>query len=346
MLAAGGSVGIAYHGGVLAALEESTGWDPRGAEVVIGTSAGSLTGAMLRAGVPAGDLAGISEGLPLSPEGARLAELGRPRRPRARPLDALALRPFTDPAAVLAALARPSVTSLRAMAVAALPSGAVRTEAISDGIDAVYGGRWPDRPLWICSYDVRAGRRVVFGRDEVFGPHGAPEATVGQAVAASCAIPMYFRPVVIGGRRFVDGGVHSMVNLDLAAGVGLDLVIAVSPLSQAVPWGLPSPAALMRQPLRARLRAEMEALRRQGVPVVAIQPGRTVSAAMGLNPMDAARRTAVSRTARDGVRRWLRDGLDGRHLARILSGAAAAGVEGGTAAGQPQPDLRRWQGSA
>lgn len=333
-LAAGGSVGIAYHGAVLSALEEFTGWDPRTADVMIGTSAGSLTSAMLRAGVPAGDLARISEGEPLSEEGARLAELGRPRRPRPSPRDALAFRPMADPAALLRGVARPWAVPLKALALAALPSGGIPTDAISTGIDAVYGGRWPERPMWLCSYDLRAGRRVVFGRP------GAPEATVGQAVAASCAIPMYFRPVSIGGRKFVDGGVHSMVNLDLLAGEGLDLVLAVSPMSQAAPWGPLTAGTLLRQPMRTRLRAEVEGLKRSGVPVVAIQPGRSAVAVMGLNPMDAARRGVVSRVTREGVRRWLRDGIEGRHLARILQTAAtpkSPGARGATPQGRRDP---------
>lgn len=318
-LAAGGSVGVAYHGAVLSALEEATGWDPRRADVLIGTSAGSITSAMLRAGVPARDLARISEGEGLSEEGSRLAEVGRPHRPRPSAADALAFRPVADPVALIRGLSRPWATSPRALALAALPAGGVSTDPISGGIDAVFEGGWPDRHLWLCSYDLRAGRRVVFGRP------GGPPATVGQAVAASCAIPMYFRPVVIGGRRYVDGGVHSMVNLDLMADHDLDLVVAVSPMSQAAPWGAASPAMLMRQPLRSRLRAEVDALKRTGVPVVAIQPGRTVTSVMGLNPMDAARRGVVSRAARDGVRRWLRDGVEGRHLARILRQAADTG---------------------
>ncbi len=322
VLAAGGSVGIAYHGGVLAALEEATGWDPRTADIMVGTSAGSVTSAMLRVGIPAGDLASLSEGRPLSPEGLRLGTLGRPRRPRPNRVDALSFRPVADPVAVLRGLTRPWSVSPKAVALAALPAGGIPTEAISEGIDAVYQGRWAERPLWLCSYDLRAGRRVVFGQP------GAPEATVGQAVAASCAIPMYFRPVTIQGRRYVDGGVHSMVNLDLLAGAGLDLAVVVSPMSQAVPLGSMTASTLMRQPLRARLRAEVAALKRTGVPVVAIQPGRSVTAVMGTNPMDAARREVVSRAAREGVRRWLRDGLEGRHLARALQQAATAGGSG------------------
>ncbi len=71
-------MGVAYHGAVLAAIEEMTGWDPRSAEVLVGTSAGSITAAMLRAGVAAGDLRCMSEGEPLSQEGDRLAGRGSP----------------------------------------------------------------------------------------------------------------------------------------------------------------------------------------------------------------------------------------------------------------------------
>lgn len=316
VLAAGGSVGVAYHGAVLCALEEVTGWDPRQAEILVGTSAGSISAAMLRAGVSASDLARISEGQELSPEGARLAALGRPHRPRPSRADARAWRLVSEPAVLVRAALQPWTIRPRALALAALPAGGIPTEPISDGIDAVFGGRWPTRPLWICAYDLRAGRRVVFGRE------GAPPAPVGLAVAASSAIPMYFRPVTIEGRRYVDGGVHSMTNLDVVAGAGLDLVVVVSPLSQAAIWDGASPAALMRAPLRARLRAEVAALRRTGVPVVAIQPGRSVTAAMGLNPMDAARRGEVSRVAREGVRRWMQEGVEGRHLRDVLRRAA------------------------
>ena len=75
--------------------------------------------------------------------------------------------------------------------------------------------------------DYRTGKRVPFGRTD------SPPATVADAVAASCAIPGFYRPVKIGGRRYVDGGVCSASNLDLLAGRGLDLVICLNPLSSS-----------------------------------------------------------------------------------------------------------------
>ena len=319
VLAAGGSVGVAYHGAVLAAVEESTGWDPRRADLIVGTSAGSITASMLRAGVPAGDLAAISEGRQLSEDGSRLAGLGRPHRPRPHPGHLFRFRPVADPVGVASGLIRTFAGGRPSLA-AVLPAGGIPTRAISDGIDAVYDGAWPERPMWLCAVDVRSGERVVFGQP------GAPPASVGQAVAASCAIPAYFSPVTIGGRRYVDGGLRSMANLDLLIGSGVDLVVVSSPLSHASPVPWPAASAPVRQLLKNLLRAELTVLRRTGVPVVVIEPGRRVAASMGLNPMDARRRGPVSRTTRLAVREWLARGVTGRQLATVLREAAAPAV--------------------
>src|SRR2546423_15592600 len=75
VLSGGGTVGHAFHSGVLAAIAEATGWDARTADLAVGTSAGSLVAAMLRAGFPAPDLAARVLGRPLSAEGGRVAEL-------------------------------------------------------------------------------------------------------------------------------------------------------------------------------------------------------------------------------------------------------------------------------
>src|ERR1017187_1974773 len=72
VLGAGGVVGQAYQVGVLAALEREALWDPRDAEIIVGTSAGSVTGAAIRVGVPASDLAASTYGVPTSPKGGAL----------------------------------------------------------------------------------------------------------------------------------------------------------------------------------------------------------------------------------------------------------------------------------
>src|SRR4051812_7021598 len=80
VLGAGGVTGGAFHAGVLAALADATGWDARQAEVIVGTSAGSATAAILRAGLPPADLVARAEGRPLSPEGQRVVASAPPFR--------------------------------------------------------------------------------------------------------------------------------------------------------------------------------------------------------------------------------------------------------------------------
>ena len=87
-------------------------------------------------------------------------------------------------------------------------------------------GDWVEHPnYWAVACDYETGRRTPFGR------LGSPRAQIADAVAASCAIPGFYRPVRIGGRRYVDGGVCSVSNMDLVAGRGLDLVICLNPLT-------------------------------------------------------------------------------------------------------------------
>ena len=309
VLGAGGMTGGAFHAGVLAALAEATGWDPRRAEIVVGTSAGSLTGAVLRAGLSAGDLRNRALGRPLSAEGRRLTTRLAPP-----PTGGFRLRP--DPSAVASGrrTARPAAAgALARMALrpwdvrpvtvmsALLPPGRVSTEMITGGMEPLFGRTWPDEPLWINAVRLDTGRRVVFGRDD-----RTAKPSVGQAVAASCAIPSFFAPVEIGGVDHVDGGVHSPTNLDVLAGLELDLVVVSSPMSHA---GRPLPQAsadwAVRRFCRAQLDREAVGVRRRGTPVLALQPTAEVASIMGLNAMDAGRRAATVDAAYESTLRRL-----------------------------------------
>jgi NTE family protein len=281
---------------------------------------------MLRGGLPAGDLRRITEGRPLSDEGARVAAIGRPHRPRAHPADVLRIRPVADLLGAVHGIAHVRSHSLGPLMAALLPSGGISGDAISSGLDDLHAGGWPPEPLWLCAVRLRDGKRVVFGRPD------APEVGVGQAVAASCAVPGYLRPVAIEGRRYIDGGVRSLTNADLVREMGLDLVIVSSPMTQAPAGPVPAAVNLVRQPLRALLRLEVAALRRAGVPVVAIEPVPSVVRAMGLNPLDARPRAVVSRVTHASVTGWLAEHKDGRGVAAVLQAAAAECVAPGPAA--------------
>ena len=320
VLGAGGMTGGAFHAGVLAALADVTGWEPRTAEIVVGTSAGSLAGTVLRAGLSAADLRNRMLGRPLSAEGRRLTSRLAPPpaagfRLRPEPTAAGPRRPRPAAPAALARMAtRPWDVRPAAVLSALLPPGRISTDLITGGIEPLFGATWPADPLWICAVRLDSGRRVVFGRDD------APEArpSVGEAVAASCAIPSYFAPVRIDGVDHVDGGVHSPTNLDVLGGLGLDLVVVSSPMSQAgraLPQATPDWA--VRRYCRAQLDREAIGVRRRGTPVLALQPTAEVASVMGLNAMDPGRRVATAEAAyASTVRRLERPDVRDR-LARL-----------------------------
>jgi NTE family protein len=291
-------IGHAYHAGVLAALEDHLDWDARDASLIVGTSAGSVVGSILRAGIGPRDLAARSTGEPLSPEAARLvarSEAATPAGPPLRPGRARGLPRMAAPGMVARSVLRPFWWNRPGVVLAgAIPAGRVPTEWVSAGIRVLYGEAWSERPLWIAAVRLGDGRRVVFGRDH--GNHPP----VADAVAASCAIPGFFEPVTIEGERFVDGGAHSPTNADLVANEDVDVVIVSSPMSISGSGGRRRPPidAPARRLCRLYLAREVARIRRRGIPVIAFQPTPDDLALMGVNAMDPQRRAPVTRQAR------------------------------------------------
>ena len=305
VLGAGGIAGGAFHAGVLAALEEATGWDPRRAGLVVGTSAGSVSGAALRAGLSAPDMLARALGRRASPAGERLMrDVQVPPAPSP-------LRPSREgglPAQVISMLTRAAASPFAArpwaLLAGLLPEGAVSTEMISGSVGSLWREGWPDDPLWICAVRQADGRRVVFGRGTDLPP-------VPVAVAASCAIPSFFQPVSIDGQSYVDGGVHSPTNADVVRhasndlGLDLELVLISSPMSltgRGLRWAGDQP---VRRWSRLLLDTEARRLRRAGLHVLAFQPTPEDAAVMGVNAMDPARRSAVARQAYESTLRRL-----------------------------------------
>jgi NTE family protein len=274
VLGAGGVTGEAFHRGVLAALADATGFDARTAEVIVGTSAGSIVGASLRC---AGSAVAVADAG--APPDALLAAGGfLGRGPDLRPLLAAARRPWTARAGVLATVL--------------VPAGTRPTETFVEPLRRRCGSSWPSRDLLVCAVRRRDGRRVVFGAP------GAPAVDVATAVAASCAIPGYFRPVTIGGEVYVDGGVHSPTNADVLAGRGLDLVVVSSPMSverHALRAKLDLTARLL---WHRYLAGERRALERGGTLVLAVEPGGETLRALGVNTLSAARTDVIEDQAR------------------------------------------------
>ena len=193
-----------------------------------------------------------------------------------------------------------------------LPRGFISTGPIRDLVEGFVPGHWPDHPsYWAVAADYSSGKRVAFGRDD------APMASAGDAVAASCAIPGFYHPVKVAGRRYVDGGICSTSNLDLLCGADLDLVVCLNPMSSVAPVAGGSPADRFARVMRAaagrRLAHEARKLRGEGTDVLVLQPGRDDCALMGLNLMSGSRRVQVMEQARKSVARELHR-LRGTHL--------------------------------
>jgi NTE family protein len=319
VLGAGGVVGQAYHAGVLTALDHELGWDPRSADVIVGSSAGSITGTLLRLGVPASDLSALAMQSPLSLEGASLVEriLPDPNDLPSPPPGAW-LRPWRLPSgALLGRIARrPWAFRPDVAAMTMLPAGMIDLTDRAAPLHELVGDGWPE-DLWICAVRRDDGGRVVFGRE------GSPPATLAAAVLASCAIPAYFAPVDIGDVQYFDGGVHSSTNADVLRHQPPDVAVVVSPMS-AQRFPMSTADGLIRWSAHRRLEREARRLERAGSVVIRIEPDASTLEAMGLRPMGndrsdrvhmAAYAETVRLVAEGGIPDRLRPGKVGAGLA-------------------------------
>ena len=321
VLGAGGVLGGAWLVGGLNALARETDWDPGSAEYVVGTSAGSMIGALVASGVPpwfmgAHSRGEVFEGL-AGPDGRPAAEADRSAGAVFRVHRGL---PALGPGSLrmaFTALSNPLRHTPLQMVAGWLPSGFVSTDSLKETVSRVVPSGWVDHPnYWAVACDYGTGRRTPFGRV------GSPRGDLPDAVAASCAIPGFYRPVKIGNRRFVDGGVCSASNLDLVAGRGLDLVICLNPLtSQAEGSGglaraLDIIPAFTRRASRNRLLKEERKVRRFGTEVAIIEPTAEDHAAMGINWMSAERRQTVI----DAADRTVAEQLQRPELRALLEG--------------------------
>jgi NTE family protein len=143
-----------------------------------------------------------------------------------------------------------------------------------------------DERLLISAVDLESGRRVIFGAPD------APRATVAQAVMASCAIPGFFAPIEIGGRRYVDGGAWSPTNMDALPVERGDRVLCLNPTGSLRP-GRESLAGAFGPLSRSAAGSEALALRHRGASVQTVNPDAESAQAMGTNLMSRRRRPEV-----------------------------------------------------
>ncbi len=330
VLGAGGLLDEAWMTGVLAGIEDATGFDLRRCEYFVGTSAGALLAARLVAGtalerpaepidrrtpdVPLAtttaasraqapeDAAGGSGGHSVGAPGGHSA--GAPDRHSAGAPDrrsavhvarrtgawAAALASPLTPTAL--GLIAPGGALARALVLRALPEATntpVHVHRAVDRITASFDGR-----LRIVAVERRSGRRVVFGQP------GAPVATVGEAVRASCATPWAYQPVRIGKRDYVDGAVWSATNLDVAPAHRDTQVLCMNALA-GLPGAHPT-LILAREAARLRMLVETQALRGHGAAVRLVIPEDHSAGALARG---AHRRDARARALAAGYRQGL-----------------------------------------
>ncbi len=256
VLGGGGVTGIAWELGLLAGLAEK-GVDLTSPDVVVGTSAGSVVGAQVLSGPSIEELYAEQLADPTGEIGTRMGPgvLARFVIASLWPGDERRGRAYLGHAA---------------LAARTVPESKRRTVIES----RLRSRAWPARRLLVTAVDAETGEARVFDRD------AGVELT--DAVAASCAVPIVWPPMTINGRRYVDGGVRSIANADLAA--GCDRVVVLAPVT----------FALRR---RGRIASQLSALG-PGVRSVVVSPDAEARRAIGRNVLDPARRAASARAGR------------------------------------------------
>ena len=308
VLGGGGILGAAWMVGALKAVEDVHGFDPRTADYIVGTSAGSVLSALLGAGVSVEQLLDHQHGKSIA-EGPiagyswdyeKATGTNRPGLPRLigpgsgklirRSLSGGARK--MPPTAVLSAF---------------LPAGKGSLQRIGHLVDAFTPfGEWsPHDNVWITALDYESGRRVAFGHEN------SPQVALSDAVMASCAIPGWFRPVEIDGRTYIDGGAWSATSVDLLAGVDLDEVYVLAPM---LSFAMDQPNTVLgrmerrwRVQVTKRCLTEVDKVRAGGADVVVLGPGPEDLEAMGANVMDNSRRLNVLDTSLRTSLETLRD---------------------------------------
>jgi NTE family protein len=259
VLGAGGVTGIAWELGMLAGLAEA-GIELAGADLIVGTSAGSVVGAQITSGTPTERLYERQLEPPTSEVPARLGSRER----------------FAYLSAFLAARGdlakfgrRLGAMSIKAAEAGRLPSVEQRLAVISSRLPSA---QWPERDLRITAVDAQTGEfRVITKQDRV---------PLVQAVAASCAVPGVFPPIPLGDRIYIDGGYRTGTNADVAQ--GCTKIVVLAPLSQGF----------------GPIRSPQQQLDELAVPSVLLTPDRAAAAAIGNNVLDPAARRGAAEAGR------------------------------------------------
>lgn len=268
VLHGGGSAGNAWEIGVIAGLFDG-GLDVTGADVIIGTSAGSTVAAQITSGIEPPEL--LATILAAGPH----SRSGSPRTDRGRVVNVPVADHMARTNAIIGAAEDPG-DMRRKLGAAALEMDTAADNSAQSQWRATVAARlpsehWPQQPVLIVAVNAHTGEPVVFDR------HSGVDLV--DAVAASCANGFGVPPYTIGDSRYIDGGYRRSENADLAT--GYERVLVLSPFGgrtrMPLEWGM-------------HLAAQVDELRARGSWVETIFPDHDSREAFGDNMMDPARR--------------------------------------------------------
>jgi len=281
VLGGGGSAGHAWLIGFIAGLAEA-GLDlTQAADLVIGTSAGASAAAHVRSGIPPAELFA-----------SVLSEVAQPMgQNQVRP-PSLPMGTVFERMRAIGAAANSALDLQRAMGAFGLESDAILGPAAEQRRAQVASRlpreEWPERPMIVVALDAHTGELAAFDRNS--------GVNLVDAVTASTALPGLVPTHSINGSRYIDGGVRSTENADLAAGYAN--VVIFSPLGGRTRTEPGQFEGLRREPQwRTDLASQVEDLRAQGSRVELVTPDADSRAAMGTNLMDPSARIPTARAA-------------------------------------------------
>lgn len=289
VLGGGGAPAMAYAAGALRALADHGGIDLSEAKAMIGTSAGAIVAADLRLGRSFEEIMLGATGGDSDASSAQIGKAWRSKPDLARRLVGSMWIMARTALPVRLRLVEPPALVQRAF------PGSLLRLSDRDWASNRFPPKWPDKVLWLVTSDLDRGNRVVLAAD-------APVmATLPQAVQASCAVPGLYPPVRVDGRRLVDGGVHSVTNLDLAVRARSAAVIALAPMSFEASGPPRSLAALVRTRFNAQVAKEAAAVRRSGAALLLLRPTADEVRHHGVNILSRQGNATVMEMAYESV---------------------------------------------
>ena len=282
VLGGGGITGAAYEMAALMALRMATEWDPNDAEVVVGTSSGAFVSSLVRH-----DALSLDSLVLTTDDREDVAD-----RIRAHVYsrgDSVGVSSWVR-YGLVPGVRRPGLTMFLGSPARYSPTGIGDWVTTHIGEDAA--NTWPNQPTAIVAYDIKRGSRVVFGTDQ------APEVSIKDAVAASSAVPLVFRPHQVEDALYVDGGVSSGTHADIVLGHAeqLDLVLVIAPMAADVQRQRARFHEKMFDRVGTKSLSQEVAMIKGAWPdtdVVVLSPSPSVQNAMRPNPLDASRAVAT-----------------------------------------------------